>query len=358
MDYDNEVDNSGNSHVPTTEEEYEKQMDHDVFDNMVKLQTARLLTVNPDRRTAKIRMNGMPHDDVTWALPFYNTEKGIGMDYIPSTAGEEGTQVLVACDPSDEKYIIGFLPKVSRDNNSSNEDYSEGRDKELASNDVSIKVNDTDNTGFFAKAQGVLEMIANPYLKIIVNAAKQLIQMKTDTFRLDTPQTNVSTKAKKDGAGTLKLTHRSNESQSAGGEMLNIIVGRDLQSGQLKAETTVSVNDVIQALNNEFNLEVDSAVNIESSTSEVNISATQGINLKGGPAPAMERAVLGETLKAKIEKLIDEVSSHNHTFMALQSPLSPPVPSITTGVEPSTVSKLQALKAELQTILSPNVKNN
>lgn len=344
----------GSSHLPTTEEELDEEFNDFLNDEMVKLRKGTIITVNEDKYTCTVHMNGMPHEDVTWALPFYNVEDGTGIDFIPSTEHGEGRQVLVAIDKENNKFIIGALPRAKRDNESPHEDYSTGRDTSMEGNDVSIKVDDTHNTGFFAKAKGLVEMIVNPNLKIVANQAKKLMKIATDNLKFATPATNLDAEIDSDGMAKLKLKQKANESQGDGGEMLNLIVGRDVLEGQLQPKTTLNLYDTLSAPNN--SLEVNSSSYIEVGTLEnIELSAFGGITLDGGVGQP-ESAVLGETLKEKLEEIIDLIKNHNHTYMDKTS--GGPVPSQTTQVVPQTITQLEQKKVELQQILSQNVENN
>lgn len=353
----NELDNSGSSHIPMTEAEIDEEFNPKNVKNMVEMKIGTLIAVNAEKRTCTVRMNGMPHEDVTWALPFYNTEEEIGIDYIPSTEHEEGRQALIAIDNNNNKFLISFLPRANQDNESINEDYSTGRDTDMEQNDISIKVDGTSNTGFFAKARGIVEMIVNPYLKIIADQAKKIIKITTDNFELNTPALNFNSSIEDDGTASLTFKQRSNESQADGGTMLEVVVGENIQEGHKTARTTVSLNDVVNALNNELNIDVDSGITITSNNSDISVEAANGVNIDGGQG-ALEQSVLGETLQDKLDELINILKNHDHQYTRDVSSDTAPVPSTSSGITANDISDIENLSAELQQILSNNVKNN
>lgn len=69
------------------------------------------------------------------------------------------------------------------------------------------------------------------------------------------------------------------------------------------------------------------------------------IELEGG-STALEKSVLGDTLKAKLDTLIDDIVAHTHSTPV--GPSSPPV----------NAADFTVLKSQLPDVLSPKVKNN
>jgi alcohol dehydrogenase YqhD (iron-dependent ADH family) len=101
-------------------------------------------------------------------------------------------------------------------------------------------------------------------------------------------------------------------------------------------------NGVAIALNSDA-----TELSIVAGNGEIFIDSTGIITLKNGSFPEVEKSILGETLKDKLEELID-------TIKAITTTGGPTTQSVSTASQ----TALDVFKTQLTSILSSNVKNN